>query len=492
MKRLFAALSTLSLAACSLINAPEDVKPGPGEQGCAKASDCPKSTDACREAACTNGVCTTAPANEGNTCDDGKFCTEMDTCSGGVCGGQPKACVGGAAAACSMDVCDEAQQKCVPKPANDGADCDDGNPCDDPGKCAAGACSKGPDKCAKLATDCMSASCVAGQGCMTSPTNEGAACDTKNTCATSVCAAGQCVGTPIMASESTPCDDGKFCTIDETCKAGKCTPSNHSMCPPNEGCGAWTCDEATKTCVVDAKNEGMSCTFGSCEMNQTCAAGICTGPTSATIYFFDDFSQGNVKGWATPPPAGPCPEFGAPCLNDWMFGPAVRSSGGTPFDNMNPFFTDPEEDHSPNTFENGIAGVNLGQPDTNNQTPGAGKGNADRYIHDPYYLVTPVINTNGAGPLTLSFYRWLDSDYPPFMNDTVEVTADGFNWQTLFANQSMILINDSKWSFQTLDITAYRSPNMQVRWGYSVTQTGVYSVGSWNIDDVLIADTSCP
>src|SRR5262249_3167492 len=44
---------------------------------------------------------------ENQPCDDGLFCTENDTCQGGVCSGTPKFC--GSMDSCHVGVCDEQQ-----------------------------------------------------------------------------------------------------------------------------------------------------------------------------------------------------------------------------------------------------------------------------------------------------------------------------------------------------------------------------------------------
>lgn len=63
----------------------------------------------CTTDVCTAGSCT----HDDNTvaCDDGLFCTTLDTCSGGICAGQPLSC-GDPLAACAELVCNEATNEC--------------------------------------------------------------------------------------------------------------------------------------------------------------------------------------------------------------------------------------------------------------------------------------------------------------------------------------------------------------------------------------------
>jgi cysteine-rich repeat protein len=71
-------------------------------------------------------------------CDDGLFCTGVETCNAGFCQASGDPCTGGAA--CN-DVCDEVADGCV---APDGSSCDDGDVCTIDDVCTAGACGGGP------------------------------------------------------------------------------------------------------------------------------------------------------------------------------------------------------------------------------------------------------------------------------------------------------------------------------------------------------------
>src|SRR5262245_52771022 len=115
---LVAALATVG--ACSLINAPDPVKPG-AEAGaggaaasasssskaassstasnssgntCSTAADCTMLNDACGVGVCINGMCQKQAdqSKEGMPCDDGLFCTDSETCQSGVCTGAPHGC----------------------------------------------------------------------------------------------------------------------------------------------------------------------------------------------------------------------------------------------------------------------------------------------------------------------------------------------------------------------------------------------------------------
>ena len=178
-------------------------------------------------------------------------------------------------------------------------------------------------------------------------------------------------------------------------------------------------------------------------------------PTKAAVLFSEDFS-GNSAGWSLGP--------------EWQIGSATASSG------QNNGGPDPAIDHTPTT-DNGVAGVNIG-------------GNATTTLHPSfYYLSSPAVDTLGkVGAITFEFYRWLNSDYSPFMQNVVEV-FDGLTWQTIWSTGSYPGIQDSSWVLQTFDVTAYRNGAFQVRFGFNITTSpGVYTVSSWNVDDVRIYD----
>ncbi len=169
---------------------------------------------------------------------------------------------------------------------------------------------------------------------------------------------------------------------------------------------------------------------------------------SAATLFFEDFSN-NSAGWSLGP--------------NWQIGPATAGCG------------DPGTDAS-GVAGGGVAGVVLG-------------GCAPTFMHDFYYLTSPMLNIAGDGPITLSFERHLSSDYTPYMKNVVQI-FDGSNWITIWETFGSPGVDDSAWQLQSYEITAYANANLQVRWGYNVASSGAFSRGSWNIDNVTISDAS--
>jgi hypothetical protein len=497
---------------------------------------------------CVNGLCAGAPANEFGACDDGLFCTENDTCSAGVCvGGTPRYCP--SLDSCHLGVCDEELTTCKNIAGNDGAQCDDSDVCTGAGVCAGGVCGKGPPlNCSIFDGPCSTGVCDPAVGCKATPKlegsfcnngsfspcsygqcqqgscvslpqNDGASCDdgSFSPCSYGQCQQGSCVSLPqndgvscddgdfndctqgvcqsaacqaIPANTGKPCDDYQFCTMGEACQNGVCGGGQPTACAPPGGCWIASCDEIFDTCsavpgnngaacddfdvCTDGTtcsngvclggmpvNDGVSCNDGaSCTMGETCSAGICGGGSGPTVYFQEDFKD-NAAGWTLG--------------NEWQIGFAKPSVGGV-------FGADPAVDHT-STADNGVAGVAIG-------------GNAQTILHGYYYLESPMFNaSNAAGPVIFSFWRWLNSDYDPYMHNVVEV-YNGQSWVQLWiSGQSAVQDSPpvgSGWTYIQYDVTAHKSASMRVRFGFDIQSAGVYTIGSWNVDDVLVASQGCP
>jgi len=112
--------------------------------------------------------------------------------------------------------------------------------------------------------------------------------------------------------------------------------------------------------------------------------------------------------------------------------------------------------------------------------------------HAAYYLVSPKVNAVTATKLTLSYQRWLTSDYTPYVNNTVEV-YNGTSWVQIWTSGASPGIIDTSWQPASFDITTYKNANLQVRWGEAVGSTSAIAKGGWNIDDVkIVSGGSCP
>jgi hypothetical protein len=495
MSRLLIVLSLLAAACGSVsktdidaappaIDAPPPAPDAPGS--CHDASECSALTAGCLEGQCVGHVCMAMPVTDGTSCDDGMYCTVGETCKSGMCGnGMPRDCSTGNT--CVTGSCDETMGACVGTPAPNSTPCEDGNPCTIGDICGAGVCQPGlPPDCTAFDDQCNTGMCDPASGnCRAVPMTDGIACDDGNDCTgNDACSAGACTGNPMVA-DGNACDDGVACTTMDTCMGGVCAGTVQPC--PGTACNPGVCDTAaggcTNTALVDgtacddsnfctgattctagvcgggtAINEGAMCDDGnSCTSGTVCIAGGCTGGTGPTVYFSDDFHD-NSHGWTLGP--------------EWQIGSAMASTGQT---YNGP---DPAQDHS-SSADNGVAGVVIG-------------GNEDPVIHPYYYLTSPPFNTATAtGSVILGFYRWLNSDYDPYMHDSIDVW-NGAAWVNVFLTDGPPGVADSAWTYESYDLTAYKNAAMQIRFGYDIGAAGVFTVSSWNIDDVLVANATCP
>ncbi len=474
-----AALTTaaLFLGACSLINAPDEIRPG-GEGGgggtttsttttttgsaCTDDKDCPTPEDQCKIARCdaTNKCVEDQKANN-SPCDDGLFCTDNDICVGGVCmSDEPHPCP--PSTSCVIATCSEESDACEETPKPDGSLCDDNDVCTATSSCVGSVCVSGPS-CES--DECNDSVCDTTVGCIKTPKPMGTACG-NTACSTGQCDnSGKCIIIPI--NQGGVCDDGLFCTTSDTCSDfGQCL-GGVSPCTAPAQCVKATCNEVTDSCDLQAIAAGQLCDDqDACSADETCNnTAQCSGGQVPTVYFVDTFANLDAQGWVLD--------------TEWQIGQTKESSGGN---TCCGFTTDPGTDQ---TGDGQVAGVQLG-------------GNATVTLPDPthpfYYLTSPVINTQAApGALFLTFYRWLNSDYPPFMTNVIDVSTDGgANWNTIWISAPNVPIGDSSWTFIAHDIAPYKSETMQFRFGFNIGQEGVYIIGSWNIDNVKVSNAACP
>jgi hypothetical protein len=421
---------------------------------CTSVIDCYHLDVGCKKGFCSPALkCEQQTLSDGATCDDGNLCTVGESCSAGTCaGGTPKDC-SSLDSDCATGACGAASGECITVPKNEGLDCDDSDACTSADKCAAG-------KCEGTMKDCTSL-------------------DARP------CVKGECNKTTVEC-EAKPqtgpaCEDGNPCTLSDTCQAGTCAAGSPKDCSKLTGaCADGVCDTATGDCMSAPKNEGMVCNDNNgCTINDKCAAGACVGPAgnegqtcedqvscttgevcvagecfiaAPRVYFVEPFAS-NDAGWTLG--------------TEWEIGAAKASSGGNKC-------CDPENDHTPSA-DDGVAGVVIG-------------GNASGTVHDFFYLESPAFDTTGTGQVHLSYYRWLNCLWDAFMMHTVDVW-DGTTWHNLFTNE-FPGTEDTQWTFESFDVTQYRNAGMRVRFGFEMS-SGV-EVGSWNIDDVVVASTPCP
>lgn len=136
-----------------------------------------------------------------------------------------------------------------------------------------------------VALDWVSEPCQTNDDC-----DDGLYCTGEETCVTGMCENGTdpCPG-KICAEDTdscedcttdADCDDGLFCTGEETCNAGTCEIGS-------DPCPGETCDEGTDSCAVCL--EGADCDDGLyCTVGETCQSGTCTGGVGRDCSGLDD------------------------------------------------------------------------------------------------------------------------------------------------------------------------------------------------------------
>jgi Dictyostelium (slime mold) repeat len=318
-----------------------------------------------------------------------------------------------------------------------------------------------------------------GSGMTTTTTTSGgpicADCDDKDACTDDACEQGTCKHAKVDPDDKDACtldscnpksgvmhtkvdpDDKDACTLDS------CDPKSgvmHTKVDPDDknACTLDSCDPKSGVMhtarVCDDKD---ACTLDSCDPSVGCV-------TTPIRYFVETFAD-NSKGWQL---------GGLGTGTPWEIGPLKPNP--TPPGYGSP---DPTLDHTP-TADNGVAGVSIGN-------------NTGTAPHAPYYLVSPTIDaTLIQGPVFLEFWRFLNSDVPPYMNSTVEV-FNGTAWVLVYGMSTGVPVNDAQWVRQSFDVSAYKSNSLQVRWGWEVKGSGAISQSGWNVDDVrLIPANNCP
>lgn len=181
-------------------------------------------------------------------------------------------------------------------------------------------CSNGIDDDGDTLADC------ADPDCNGTPCDDGLYCTVSDTCQAGACGAGparncgdgnqctadacdedgdQCVNDPVPL-EGVGCDDGLYCTTGDACAAGACVSGGPRDCGDGNDCTADSCDEGGNQCVSDsAPLEGAACDDDLfCTEGSTCAAGACGGGTPIDCA---DASTCTVDS---------CDEDGDQCVND--------------------------------------------------------------------------------------------------------------------------------------------------------------------------------
>jgi len=232
----------------------------------------------CLQTACNavSGLCEEVSRQSDDTsCNDGLFCTDIDTCQDAVCTGQPRDCSDGND--CTVDQgCSEDLDQCVYADEADGSMCDDGNVCTQNDSCMSGSCMAGAGvDCADVAQPCMIGACVDNAGmpaCEYTPITNGTDCVGQD----GVCVEGACENA------------SNVCDLDAE-EEYQCTnsPTLYIRCEPAPGqtIGLFVSVEACAGPCIGGEDGGClnpaSCAdHTECADLEECVAGTCAGRDS--------------------------------------------------------------------------------------------------------------------------------------------------------------------------------------------------------------------
>lgn len=218
----------------------------------------------CRTAICVSDSAETWSCDvlftaAGTACNDGLFCTVGDQCSDeGLCEPTGSYTCAAAGSGCQIGVCNEALTTCDYFMQGDGTPCDaDGDGCTQGDSCTLGACVPGEAVTCEVASDACALSFCQNLG------------GEAFTCA------------DFDAPEGTPCDDGLYCTVGESCNdSGGCIAAAERDCEAEVGgpCQTAFCDTFDDTCVAKKQFDGTPCddTY-ECTQTDACVNGTCIG-----------------------------------------------------------------------------------------------------------------------------------------------------------------------------------------------------------------------
>ena len=81
------------------------------------------------------------------------------------------------------------------------------------------------------------------------------------------------------APNGTSCDDGQFCTVNDSCQNGTCEPGSNRDCSAiGDQCNEGVCNEAANQCTPQPRTNGIACNDGNaCTSSDVCQDGRCSG-----------------------------------------------------------------------------------------------------------------------------------------------------------------------------------------------------------------------
>jgi subtilisin-like proprotein convertase family protein len=102
------------------------------------------------------------------------------------------------------------------------------------------------------------------------------------------------------------------------------------------------------------------------------------------------------------------------------------------------------------------------------------------------YLTTDPFDLTWMSSVELRFWRWLGIESATYDHASVDVSADGVNWTTVWAHTGGS-VSDSAWTEVRLDLSGVADGQsaVHIRWSMGPTDESVTYPG-WNIDDISL------
>jgi cysteine-rich repeat protein len=235
-----------------------------------------------------------------------------------------------------------------------GEQCDDGNTFD--GDCCSSSCLyEAPGiGCTSDGNPCTNDVCNATGICIhptnTAPCDDGQFCTVNDTCgggacggtprdcslATDQCNLGVCnevsdLCVPQPVANGAPCTDGDACTQTDTCQGGACSGTNPVVCTALDQChDVGTCNPLSGTCSNPPKPDGSACTDGNaCTQTDTCAGGVCGGANPVVCTALDQCHDAGTCDTGTGVCSNPSKPDGTTCTDGDACTQTDACTGGT-------------------------------------------------------------------------------------------------------------------------------------------------------------------
>lgn len=180
--------------------------------------------------------------------------------------------------------------------------CDDNNACTTNDVCVNNVCVGSSITCPEDNNSCTTAACSAVSGCYfvnnTSTCNDGNPCTLNDVCSNGTCVSGSpkscndgnaCTtetcnpanGDCTITNNTNNCNDGNACTVNDVCAGGACTSGTPRVCNDNNACTDDSCNPATG-CVFTNDNSNTCSDNNVCTINDQCTNGTCTGTDNSS------------------------------------------------------------------------------------------------------------------------------------------------------------------------------------------------------------------